>query len=135
MIGEANEPSFATTWWFFVSRSFQLTESPWLIVIDFGTNPVLLMLTWTVAAFAGAARPSAATAVTSSLRMFLTPLAATCPLGRRRTPGIRKASVKRSAERAGRAKALDAVAVVPADLAQHLVRVLAAAGGAPQRVR
>ena len=45
MIGDANEPSFATTWWLFVSMFFQLTESPWLIVSVFGTNPVLLILT------------------------------------------------------------------------------------------
>ena len=80
---------------------FQLTESPWLIVIDFGENAVLLMWTVTVAACAGATRPSATTVATSSLRMFLTPLAGYCPLGRPGTPVVRKAWVKRLAEGAG----------------------------------
>src|SRR5690242_19070906 len=111
MIGDANEPSFATTWCVFVSMFFQLTESPWLIVSVFGTNPVLLMLTWIVAACAGAARPSATTVATRSLRMFLTPLAATCPLGRPGTPVVRKAWVKRLAEGAGCAETLDLLAV------------------------
>src|SRR6478752_4822219 len=116
MIGEANEPSFATTWWFFVSTFFQVTESPWLIVIAFGANAVLLIWTVTVAACAGAARPSAATVMTSSLRIVLTPLAATCPFGRSSTLGVRKAWVKRLPEGAGCAQALDVLPVVAADL-------------------
>ena len=71
---------------------FQLTESPWLIMIASGANAVLLMLTWTVAAFAGAASPSAATAVTSSLRMLPSPFGTGSA---RWDGGARASSVKR----------------------------------------
>ena len=49
-MGEAKEPSFATTWWSFVSTFRQVTLSPCWIVIVPGEKPVLLIETVIVAA-------------------------------------------------------------------------------------
>src|SRR6478735_5363800 len=39
MIGETNWPLSASTWWFELSRFFQVTVSPSVIVVDLGEKP------------------------------------------------------------------------------------------------
>src|SRR5918911_3242100 len=78
-IGEANEPSSATTWWFVVSAFLQVTVSPKSIVTELGEKPDFVILTVVVAAPAGdavASTPSPAS-TTSSLRIFF-PLRCDC---------------------------------------------------------
>ena len=39
MIGETNCPLSASTWWLALSRFFQVTVSPSVIVVDLGEKP------------------------------------------------------------------------------------------------
>ena len=81
MIGEANAPLLATTWWSFVSRFVHLTASVVPMVTFTGEKPVALMLTPFVATEAefeapATASASAVTIAKTKLRMCSTPLAA-----------------------------------------------------------
>ena len=64
-IGDANEPSSATTWWSTLSEFLNMTLSPWLTVTEYGEKPVLLMVTVLVAAAPAAARMRAPATVAS----------------------------------------------------------------------
>jgi hypothetical protein len=61
---DANDPLFATTWWFTVSTFFHCTVSPPATVTVFGAKPVDLMFTVFVAVNEATAKPAPARAHT-----------------------------------------------------------------------
>jgi hypothetical protein len=67
--GDANDPSFATTWWLTVSAFFQVTLSPTLIVVELGVNPLFTIWTVFVSAPAAATTTSVASSASGSRSM------------------------------------------------------------------
>ena len=67
--GDANDPSFATTWWFTTSEFFQVTLSPTLMVVAVGVNPLFTIWTVFVSAPAAATTTSVANRANGSRSM------------------------------------------------------------------